>query len=491
MPLISRNTYDLDGWRVCLRGFCHWKGISKPRWSKFLSHARTGNANPPADLRFGRRGAGTRSSCQADSVSRYFAWLYKHVAETMPDDVREDPASSDEDLEIRKSQMQFDAFVAAEQQSDPFTCQWQEAGLSSAGGSLPKRWLPPGCLADQYRQYSAVCSHLGIRPAHWSTLWRTWQTEWKGILEFRRTGVHAKCDECEDFKRFLRDASTLEERSRHSVAWENHLRETFADRRVYYALKDQSSKFWHMDPDAVVLGGICCIIDGMDQAKFKCPRNLAGKKAFADMYRPTLHFSGCVIHGLVEQYWVSDADLKKDPNTEIETLSYCLDYVFQARSCRLQGAGCRWPAHLSVQADNCSREMRNQWTLLFGVLLVLLDVFQSVTFNFLQVGHTHEDIDQLFGTIATILSRQSELQHPKDFVEAVKNGLTRPRPDHRDVQVGRMQAARDWKSWLAGLGINLSGYTGRTAAHSVRILKRKRLMPCFLFFCISCQAHQA
>lgn len=50
------------------------------------------------------------------------------------------------------------------------------------------------------------------------------------------------------------------------------------------------------------------------------------------------------------------------------------------------------PAHLTCQADNCSREMKNQYTLLFGVLLVHTDTVRSFTCSFLRKGHTHEDI---------------------------------------------------------------------------------------------------
>ena len=52
-----------------------------------------------------------------------------------------------------------------------------------------------------------------------------------------------------------------------------------------------------------------------------------------------------------------------------------------------------FPQNIFVQADNCPREMRNQFTLLWGISLLLLCPFiNSITFNFLRKGHTHEDI---------------------------------------------------------------------------------------------------
>lgn len=41
-------------------------------------------------------------------------------------------------------------------------------------------------------------------------------------------------------------------------------------------------------------------IDGMDQAKFKVPRNLEATHSFAALWRPVLHVTCAIAHGLVE-----------------------------------------------------------------------------------------------------------------------------------------------------------------------------------------------
>ena len=84
-----------------------------------------------------------------------------------------------------------------------------------------------------------------------------------------------------------------------------------------------------------------------------------------------------------EQLLISDANLKKDPNTELENLVKALEY------CLDKG---KLAPHINVQADNCAREMRNQTTLKFGIALRLLDIVETCTFNYLRKGHTHEDI---------------------------------------------------------------------------------------------------
>ncbi|KIC70666.1 hypothetical protein DB44_GU00020 [Candidatus Protochlamydia amoebophila] len=56
---------------------------------------------------------------------------------------------------------------------------------------------------------------------------------------------------------------------------------------------------------------------------------------------------------------------------------------------------------LYLQADNCAAENKNVYMLAFLSLLVSLDIFQEVYLSFLLVGHTHEDINQLFSTAQT------------------------------------------------------------------------------------------
>ncbi|KAL3133949.1 hypothetical protein ABBQ32_008396 [Trebouxia sp. C0010 RCD-2024] len=49
--------------------------------------------------------------------------------------------------------------------------------------------------------------------------------------------------------------------------------------------------------------------------------------------------------------------------------------------------------------DNCAKDNKNCTVLGFCALLVELGVVETVEINFLPVGHTHEDIDGLFGLL--------------------------------------------------------------------------------------------
>jgi hypothetical protein len=57
-------------------------------------------------------------------------------------------------------------------------------------------------------------------------------------------------------------------------------------------------------------------IDGMDQAKYRVPRNLKANKAFDGLWRPQLRLVGVTVMGEVECYLIMDPDLPKDSNME-------------------------------------------------------------------------------------------------------------------------------------------------------------------------------
>ena len=55
------------------------------------------------------------------------------------------------------------------------------------------------------------------------------------------------------------------------------------------------------------------------------------------------------------------------------------------------------PPILTLQLDNASRDNKNRWVFAFCSLLVYKGIFCEIYINFFIVGHTHEDIDALFG----------------------------------------------------------------------------------------------
>ena len=127
---------------------------------------------------------------------------------------------------------------------------------------------------------------------------------------------------------------------------------------------------------------VCVMQDGMDQAKFCCPRvkGLESKsKLFSQLYRPRLHVAATWVHGRRFHIAVSDEDMPKDAVWEIEQLSRALDALFHDVGL---------PMGLSCHADNTYREFKNRHCLSFMILLVALQTFRWTMASFLRVGHS-------------------------------------------------------------------------------------------------------
>eukprot|EP00969_Alexandrium_andersonii_P058739 2588549-Alexandrium_andersonii.AAC.1 len=135
-------------------------------------------------------------------------------------------------------------------------------------------------------------------------------------------------------------------------------------------------------------------------------------KAFDKLVRPELHLIGSWAIGASLHMAVTDENVKKDSDCQIEIMSRTLESVFE-RSGRML------PLGLHMQADNCSREFKNKYCLRMGILLVLTKVLRWVTFGFLRTGHSHECIDQIFGQVSKHLAAAT-FSTPDDVVELLE-----------------------------------------------------------------------
>jgi len=112
----------------------------------------------------------------------------------------------------------------------------------------------------------------------------------------------------------------------------------------------------------------------------------------------------------------------------------------RARSC-LQPFGSKWttlasallPAFgfwkktcLTYNEFFLQRDNKNRYVMAYAQMLVDMEVFQTVEFNFLPVGHTHCDIDQLFSRVSVHLYANYCL-HYDDLLEKVKKACSKVR----------------------------------------------------------------
>jgi hypothetical protein len=78
------------------------------------------------------------------------------------------------------------------------------------------------------------------------------------------------------------------------------------------------------------------------------------------------------------------------------------------------------PPILNVQVDNAARNNKNRFVFCFWSLLVPKGIFREVYVNFMLVGHTHDDINALFGRWSMLLRKDNFPTIPllmKSFME--------------------------------------------------------------------------
>ena len=174
---------------------------------------------------------------------------------------------------------------------------------------------------------------------------------WEPTLGFRSIGQHARCTTCATLAKTRRDSPDMAERARADAEYKAHLKGVFAMRRVDMRFSQMSVA--SCEPGCALANRCLHIrIDGMDQAKGRCPRNLENSKQWSALWRPQLHIVGVTVEGLFEQYWVMDQDVPKDSNMECTCLSLALD---KAKDLLAQ-KGLRLPEFISIKYDNAGRE---------------------------------------------------------------------------------------------------------------------------------------
>ena len=73
--------------------------------------------------------------------------------------------------------------------------------------------------------------------------------------------------------------------------------------------------------------------------------------------------------------------------------------------------------------DNCWRENKNKYLFGYCSYLVQQGVFKTVIANFFTVGHTHNDVDQMFSKFSMNL-RQNNAITLNEFMSVVRSSIS-------------------------------------------------------------------
>ena len=348
--------------------------------------------------------------------------VYESVAETLPD---EPLVGSDNPFEEINpdTQKDIDAFMAALNSCGAFGPSSAQLHLSD---TLPKKYLPPGCPKDHWWTYkcslpeepavggSDIHHTLPQEPAtggsnrwcgSYSTFRRVWKSCFKNILGFRAWGTHAACNICVEHDNARKTAATMADKLYHAEEKRRHLHQQWRDRRIYWQLRSSSN-----DEEA---SWIVIMADGADQAKFRIMKAARWPKDLDGEHRPKIKVVGALVHGHECAFNFVEEDVPKGANLTIEVIVGCLDRAVADSKINRRPLA----THLWIQMDNAGGEGKNQWLMRFLGLLVDRGCFRSCVLSFLQVGHTHEDLDGIFGVMSMEIAKMLQWDCPQQMLE--------------------------------------------------------------------------
>ena len=338
------------------------------RFQRFVGAAKRGDEMVPPDMRYLLAGIPAKGERQyGDARARTVTFLqgvYNSVAECLPD-FRDDGYDADElptvnDLKVLELEDPYTQFLEeGKPLLKPFGARQKLTRKKKFSLSInldrkeEVKFLPPGNMKDYWEQMVAAESASNLPPVPFTTFWRTWYEEFN-FMKFRASSSHAACGACLRHKMLLKELSPFvkarAEQARHYSA---HLRNQYMDRVCYWECRSSSRM---RSTDA------CLILDGMDQGKFSYPRSDAFRaKCLNSLQRPRAHISGLILHGRLVLFTISPADLPKDSNACIEITVHALQLL--SKEVDLSRVV------LSVQADNTTREVKNNHYIRFLTFL--------------------------------------------------------------------------------------------------------------------------
>jgi len=159
-----------------------------------------------------------------------------------------------------------------------------------------------------------------------------------------------------------------------------------------------------------------------------------------------------------------------------EVLSRTLDRVAEIA----ERDGIEMPRHLVIQSDDTIAQAKNSLVGQFLATLVCAGKFETCTFNFLEVGHTHEDVDLAFGILLAKVLQRHRVQCPDELatmieIEMANWAASRGEECHCTV----LQRIHDFYEWLGPQGIHIHNCwmtrQGIQAPHSFAYKRRHGL----------------
>jgi hypothetical protein len=267
-----------------------------------------------------------------------------------------------------------------------------------------------------------------VKYCHFS---RTLRTHYPHV-KFPAVARFSKCPACKEFKRRKEEAKDANEYEIIEIDKEEHIHYQGGERCVYW----NNRSYCRDNPHEAM----SMIVDAMDNNTSSFPRERIPNADLNGCVPIKTHVTGVLVHGrypyAMNYTWYSQ--FPSDYNIVIHAVNRTLMQMDTL------------PPVLFLQLDNCTRENKNRFLMFYLALLVKEGVFQKVYVNFLQVGHTHEDVDQMFSRISEYL-KDKNIYSIVDLIRCLKKSFTcvdAPKEGPRQMQHEHISDLPDYRTWF-------------------------------------------
>jgi hypothetical protein len=184
------------------------------------------------------------------------------------------------------------------------------------------------------------------------------------------------------------------------------------------------------------------IVDGMDQEKLTVPCLTRYPKGMDKSACLRLGMMGVkLVSGRVYKHlYLNSNRFQRNANGTMNAAIASIAHLFRQR----EKEGQPRPTTAFFQLDNCPTENKSKAIYGLFAALVGLGVFDEVLVNFLIVGHTHEDIDQMFSVISKWLADR-QAWTPADMLALLRQCSL---GDNKAARVTVQTQQVDYVSWI-------------------------------------------
>lgn len=263
----------------------------------------------------------------------------------------------------------------------------------------------------------------------------------------------AKCDDCVHYRAKINRTKDGKERWLLRREYRAHLKFVRRERESYYARR----RLAFLYPDEYM----SLIVDGADQALFRLPYISDKSKTTDGAYKCKTHLFGAISHGRKAYCYTVTDSVKLGHNATIDVIHRVLMDTLETEG--------KLPRKLLLQLDNTTKQCKGKYLLAYAAALVDAGVFEKVQISHLPVGHTHEDIDQLFSRISVILRRKDAY----DFKMLSDNaGTVQWKAGYPPVVTGHLDNIANFSDWVKPLIKAKSELAGVMSYYSFRVFRK-------------------